>query len=87
MGEFHCGVTWTRYRCGMNRADQSSAWTNTNADRSLEILEERQAELLRLRDEVKQLSCKLQQFPASFSSLMSRSLSRPKNVVSGNDTK
>ena len=49
----------------MNRADQSSAWTNTNADRSLEILEERQAELLRLRDEVKQLSCKLQQFNES----------------------
>jgi len=49
----------------MNRADQSSAWTNTNADRSLEILEERQAELLRLRDEVKQLSWKLQQFNES----------------------
>jgi hypothetical protein len=49
----------------MNRADQSSAWINTNADRSLEILEERQAELLRLRDEVKQLSWELQQLNES----------------------
>jgi hypothetical protein len=60
MGEFHCGVIEPTIECGMNRADQSSAWTNTNADRALEILEERQAELLRLRDEVKQLSWKLQ---------------------------
>jgi hypothetical protein len=65
MREFHCGVTGPTIECGMNRADQSSAWTNTNADRALEILEERQAELLRLRDEVKQLSWKLQQLNES----------------------
>jgi len=55
--EFNCSVTWTRYRCGMNHADQSQAST----DRSLATVEKRHAELLRLRDEVEQLSCKLRQ--------------------------
>ena len=41
-------------------ADQSSAWTKTDTDRSLATLEKRHAELLRLRDEVEQLSWKIQ---------------------------
>ena len=60
MGEFHCGVIHTRYRCPMNRADQPTAWTKTDADRSLATLERRHADLRRLRDEVEQLSCRLQ---------------------------
>jgi hypothetical protein len=59
MGEFHCGVIHTRYRCPMNRADQPTAWTKTDADRSLATLERRHAHLRRLRDEV-------EQFPAGF---------------------
>ena len=33
--------TRTRYRCGMNRGDQSSVWTKTDADLSLATLEKR----------------------------------------------
>jgi hypothetical protein len=61
MGEFYCGVPLMRYRSGMNRAKQSSACNQTNAGRSLATLEKRYAKLLQLRDEVEQLSCRLEQ--------------------------
>ena len=48
MGEFHCGVIHMRYRCPMNRADQPTVWTKTDADRSLATLERRHADLRRL---------------------------------------
>jgi hypothetical protein len=54
-----------RYRCGMNRVNQSPDWIQTNVDRALAILEKRNADLLRLRDEVEQLSCKLQRMDES----------------------